>query len=203
MGARVCRGIEAVGQFVYTSFSGHLDLDFPLAVAKRTVEGWVRASGLEWTILRPGYFMEVWLTPAVGFDPLNASATIYGTGEAPISWISTRDVASFAIASLSHPAARNAVLELGGPRPVTPLEAVKVFEAVIGRPIALTFVPTEALEARQAADTDPMGQSFAGLMRCYAKGDPIEMGRTMTILPHAMVSVPEYAATIRQGVASH
>src|SRR5512140_2274946 len=36
----------------------------PLVTAKRTVESAVMSSGMEYTILRPGVFMEVWLSPA-------------------------------------------------------------------------------------------------------------------------------------------
>ena len=54
---------EGVEHFVYTSFSGNIDLDFPLRNAKRTVEAYLKMSGLAWTILRPSFFMEVWLQP--------------------------------------------------------------------------------------------------------------------------------------------
>ena len=55
-------------KFVYTSFSGHIDVQSPLRDAKRHVEEYLQTSGLHYTILRPSYFMEVWLSPAVGFD---------------------------------------------------------------------------------------------------------------------------------------
>lgn len=58
-----------VGHVIYTSFSANLDLDFPLGRAKRAVEAHLIASGMAYTILRPSCFMEVWLSPAVGFDP--------------------------------------------------------------------------------------------------------------------------------------
>ena len=83
-----------------------IDLDFPLRNAKRAVEQRLRDSGLVYTILRPSYFMEVWLGPAVGFDAANAKASIYGSGEGTISWISLQDVARFAVESLENPAAR-------------------------------------------------------------------------------------------------
>ncbi len=182
-----------VKRFVYTSFSENLDLDFPLRNAKREVERWVMDSGLEYTILRPSCFMEVWLSPAVGFDPANGTATIYGHGEHPISWIAASDVARFAIVALASPATLNAVLELGGPLPLTPLEVVGIFEAVVGRKLELTFVPAEALTAQQEQATDPMQQSFTGLMRCYAAGDPIEMGRTAMLLPEPLTTVEAFA----------
>jgi uncharacterized protein YbjT (DUF2867 family) len=190
-----------VRRFVYLSFSGGLDLPFPLGDAKRTVEGRLQASRLDWTILRPSYFMEVWLSPAVGFDPEHGTVVIYGTGEAPISWISARDVAAFAAASLRHPAASRAVIELGG-HPVAPLDVVRIYESVLGRPLAPSFVTEQQLDQQLAAATDPMQASFAGLMRCYAMGDPIEMGKAAEILPRPMVTVGEYAAAVRAGVSA-
>src|SRR5262249_29687705 len=69
-----------VAQFIYISFSGNIDLDFPLRNAKRSVEQHLKESGLTYTILRPSYFVEAWLSPLVGFDFPNAKATIYGQG---------------------------------------------------------------------------------------------------------------------------
>jgi len=80
----------------------------------------VVASGIAYTILRPTFFTEIWLSPAVGFDATNATATIYGAGQNPISWISLGDVAEFAVCCRDNPEARNAILELGGPQALSP-----------------------------------------------------------------------------------
>jgi uncharacterized protein YbjT (DUF2867 family) len=191
--AAVGAGVE---HLVYTSFSGHIDLECPLRNAKRSVEGYVEESGLTYTVLRPSYYMEVWLSPAVGFDAANAKATIYGTGDEPISWISFPDVARFAVASLDNPAARNAVLELGGPQALTPNQVVGIFERASGKAFEVQYVPADALAAQQAGATDPMQQSFAGLMRCYAGGDPIDMAETAKAFPFELTSVEQYAAGI-------
>lgn len=188
------RSAGVVERFVYVSFSKNMDLDFPLRNAKRTVEDHLRLSGLTYTILRPSYFMEVWLSPAVGFDAAHAKATIYGTGANPISWISLADVAEFAVQCLDNPAARNATIELGGPEALTPLQVVATFEQAYGRPFATEHVTAEALVAQQQATTDPMQQSFTGLMRCYAAGDPIDMGGTLARFPVELTSVGEFAA---------
>jgi uncharacterized protein YbjT (DUF2867 family) len=181
-----------VQHFVYTSFSGNIDLDFPLRNAKRAVEKHLAQSDMVYTILRPSYFMEVWLSPAVGFDAANARAAIYGDGSNPLSFIALGDVAAFAVASLENPAARNATLELGGPEALTPLQVVKVFEQAHGRTFDVQLVPAEALAAQQAAATDPMQQSFSGLMRCYAAGDPIDMRETLRAFPVTLTSVLDY-----------
>ena len=183
-----------VGQFVYTSFT--MELDFPLHNAKRAVEQHLKQSGLNYTILRPGYFMEVWLSPAVGFDPANATAQVYGTGENPISWISYPDIAQFAVACLGHPAAQNATIELGGPEAISQLETIQIFEEVGGRPFEVQYVPAEALEEQQRTSSDGMQQSFAGLMRVYASGDPIDMQATLQTFPVELTSVREYAERV-------
>lgn len=192
-----------VRRFVYTSFSGHLDLPFPLSIAKRTVEAHLMASPLDWTILRPSYFMEVWLTPATGFDAEHGTTTLFGSGEAPISFISIRDVAAFAVTALLNAATSRQTLELGGPDAIAPLEVVATFEEALGRPIEVTLVPEADLEAQQASITDPMMQSFIGLQRCYARGDAIDMKRTAPLLLHSMRTVREHARSLgRQPVAA-
>jgi uncharacterized protein YbjT (DUF2867 family) len=182
-----------VGSFIYMSFSGHLDLDFPLANAKRRVEARVRDSGMTWTILRPSFFSEVWLGPAVGFDAAAGTATIFGAGTAPISWIATGDVAEIAARAVRAPAARDATIEMGGPEALSPLEVVRIFEDVTGRPFAVTHVPDDVLRAQQDAATDDMGRSFAGLMRCYAKGDAIPMEETARAFGIELSSVRAFA----------
>ena len=185
-----------ISQFIYTSFSGNIDLDFPLRNAKREVEQKLKESRLVYTILRPSYFMEVWLGPAVGFDAANTNVVIYGTGHNPLSWIALEDVAQFAVVSLDHPDAKNATLELGGPEAISPLGVVKLFEQANGRSIELKFVPAEALEAQQAAATDPMQQSFSGLMRCVASGDPIDMSSTSKTFAIQLTKVEDYVKRV-------
>jgi uncharacterized protein YbjT (DUF2867 family) len=185
-----------VEHMIYTSFSGNLDLDFPLRNAKRTVEQHLKQSGLRYTILRPSCFMEAWLSPAVGFDAANARATIYGTGEQALSWISFRDVARFAVASLDNPAAQNATLELGGPQALSPLEVVRIFQQASGKTFEVQHVPEQALAVQQASATDAMAQSFSGLMRCYAQGDPIDMDEVLAAFPLELTTVKDYATSV-------
>jgi uncharacterized protein YbjT (DUF2867 family) len=185
-----------VSHFIYTSFSKNIDQDFPLRNAKREVEKRLMESGLSYTILRPSCFMEVWLGPAVGFDAANGKVVIYGTGKNPVGWIAIHDVAQFAVASLDHPEAKNAILELGGPESISALEAAGCFEQANGRPIEMQFMPMEAIEAQQAAATDPMQKSFSALMRAVAVGDPIDMSTTLQTFSIHPTSVEEYARRI-------
>ena len=173
-------GAAKVGHFVFVSVSGNLlkHGDNPLLAAKQAVEKHLRQSGLTYTILRPTFFTEIWLSPHLGFDFANARATIYGSGENKISYICLHNVADFTVAALSNPAARNAVLELGGPETLTQLEVVRIFEEIAGRAFEKQFVPEEALHAHKAAATNPVEHTFADLALAAARGERIDMGET-------------------------
>ncbi|MCC7450867.1 MAG: NmrA family NAD(P)-binding protein [Anaerolineae bacterium] len=188
-----------VSHFIFISYSAQFTLDCPLTTAKRAVEQRVRQSGMTYTILRPTYFMDFWLSPAVGFDFANATAQIFGAGQNKISWIAREDVARFAVEAVDYPALRNVMLELGGPEALSPLEAVRVFEEVTGRKFAVQFVPEEALRAQRAQATDPLQQSFATLMLEYTKGQTIDMQSALKAFPMKLTSVKEYAQHVLVG----
>ena len=148
---------------------------------------------MTYTILQSTFFTEVWLSPALGFDPINGTAQIYGVGHNKISWISFQDVARFAVATLDNPHATNAVIKLGGPDALSPLEVVRLAEEAIGKTVVVHYVPEEALRAQHGAASDSLQQSFAGLMLYYAQGDAIDMTDTLRALPvRHLKSVREY-----------
>jgi len=188
--------LAGVNHFIYTSFSKNMDLDFPLRNAKRKVEKYLQESGLTFTILRPGYFMEVWLSAAVGFDAQGGKVNICGTGTNPVAYISYKDVAKFAVESISNTAAKNAILELGGPENLSQLDAVKIFEDVLQKKIEVGYVPADALQSQLNGAEDPMQKSFSGLMLCLANGDQIEMKDLLKVLPVKSTSVREYVLSV-------
>ena len=94
-------------QFILISFPS-IDIDFPLQSAKRAAEDRLRRGRMTYTILQPTCFMEVWLGPALGFDPALGTARIYGAGHNKVSWISFHDVAQFAVAALGNDQAAQA-----------------------------------------------------------------------------------------------
>jgi NADH dehydrogenase len=181
-----------ISQFVLISFP-QSDLEFPLQTAKRAVEEHLKSSGLTYTILQPAIFMEVWLSPALGFDAANAKAQIYGSGENKSSWISYKDVAKFSIASLDNPAARNAVIELGGPEALSPLEVVRIFESALGQKFDIQHVPEDALRQQRESASDPLQQTFAGLMLDYSRGNVINMEKTLQNFSVQLISLKDFA----------
>jgi uncharacterized protein YbjT (DUF2867 family) len=191
-----------VQRFVFVSFSGNLDLDFPLRNAKREVEARVRSSGIQYTILRPTMFMEVWLSPMLGFDAAAGRARIYGEGHNPISWISLHDVVRYTVAAAcGHEAAWNASVELGGPAAVSPLDVVRTFERASGRTFEVEHVPEQGLRAQFESAADPTQKSFAALMLGYAAGDAIPMAETAKRFGIQPTSIEDFARTASGGTA--
>ena len=184
-----------VERFVLVSFP-HMNIDFPLQAAKREVETHLKESGMIYTILQPSFFMEVWLSPGLGFDAANTTAQIYGSGQNKISWISYQDVGEFAVASLENPAAKNAVIELGGPEALSPLEIVRIFEDLRGTTFKTQLVSEEQLQAQKEGTTDSLQESFAGLMLAFAQGNVIDMREVLQDFPVQLRSVRDYARTI-------
>jgi len=171
-----------VQQLILISLSSFAP-DFPLQSAKRAVEKRLRESGMIYTILQPTFFTEVWLSPALGFDAANAKAQVYGAGQNQISWISFQDVARFAVTALKSPRAKNAIIELGGPEPLSPLEVVHLAEQVTRKRFDVQHVPEEALRAQYDSATDPLQQSVVALMLSYAHRSAIDMTGTLQAFP--------------------
>ncbi len=188
-----------VQRFIYTSYSGNLRFDSPLETAKRACEDRLLRGRMQAIILRPSYFMEMWLGPHLGFDPEKGSARIYGSGEAKISYISAVDVAGFAAAAaVKKVDKRQTILEMGGPEAVSQLEAAGMFEQALQKKIAVEHVPWEALQQQHETATDPLQKTFAALMLGYAHGDVIAGAReTAEQYGVRLRSVAEYASGFR------
>jgi uncharacterized protein YbjT (DUF2867 family) len=182
-----------VKHFIFISFRHQNAMDNPLTEAKRSAEQAIKSSGMKYTILQASIFMEVWLSPALGFNYPEYSAHIPGDGNQLISYVSYKDVAAFACASIDNPAVQNQTLEIGGPDPVNPAQVVKEFENISGDPFTVNYIPVAALQLQLKEATDPLQKVFAGLMIFYANGDAIDMEPTLKIIPVKLHSIQDYA----------
>lgn len=191
LGAARAGGVQ---RFIFVSFRRDADNPSPLSDAKQTVEQALQ--DLNYTILQASFFMEVWLSPMLGFDYANANARIYGAGQNKISWISFRNVAEFCLAALENASAQRAVIEVGGPEPLSPVEVVRIFERESGRNFQLEYMPVEALEAQIRSATNSLEKSFAALMLAYARGDSIDMRPVLEKFPLQLTSVRDYARQV-------
>ncbi len=188
-----------VEHFIYISFSASVEKGLPpspLTTAKRIVEQALMASGMQYTILRPCNFMEIWLSPRLGFDYPNAKANIFGDGHARLSFISLGDVAQYAVESVDNQAARKVIFELGGPKAVSWLEAVHIFEQHCGNSFELRFIPAAVFQAQKEAATDPLQKSFAGLMLSLTKDNIEDLHPARQAFSFPLTSIENYAQRV-------
>jgi uncharacterized protein YbjT (DUF2867 family) len=191
-----------VKKFVYTSYTGNIRVDCPLHTAKRGCEARLLDSRMAPVILRPSYFMEMWLGPHLGVDPLHGSARIYGDGNGKVSYISAANVAEIAAAAALRSTSEPVILEMGGPEPLSQLDAVRILDQALGTTCLLEFVPLEALR-QQHLSADPLQKSFAALMLGYAQGDVISGAKAVADeYGVELRSVSDYANSLRAQRAS-
>jgi hypothetical protein len=76
---------------------------------------------------------------------------------------------------------------MGGPDAISQLDAVRIFEQVLGTSCQLDFVPVEAL-VQQHLSQDPLQRTFAALMIAYARGD---------VIPGAAALAADYGVPMR------
>jgi uncharacterized protein YbjT (DUF2867 family) len=126
----------------------------------------------------------------------NRRAAIYGEGMNKISWLSFYDVARFTLQCVDDPSARNTTFELGGPEALSPLEVVRIFEEVFRRAFEVEFVSEEALSEQMITGNDSWVRSLAGLRRCYADGDVIDMRGLAQRFLVPQTTVRDYAVRV-------
>src|ERR1700682_4479066 len=96
---------------------------------KYAAEEELKASGLAWTIIRPGPYMELWCY-LLGLPLLEKGKTqVVEHAANRISWVSATDVARFVELSVVDPEMRGHVIELGGPENLTMNQFVEVFQS--------------------------------------------------------------------------
>jgi hypothetical protein len=92
---------------------------------------------------------------------------------------------------------------MGGPQPLSQLDAVKIFEQALEKKFRLEHVPAEALQ-QQYSSPDPLQKTFGALMLGYAQGGEIK-GADETARKYAirLTSVADYASRVRRESAGN
>jgi uncharacterized protein YbjT (DUF2867 family) len=157
--------------FVFVSFDSRQIPDTPLSSAKRSVEQYLERAGINYTILQPSLYMDTWLGPFLFGDLSTGQVKIYGDGNGKVPYIYAADVARVAVYAATTPSARNQTFSFGGPESVSQRDVVKIFEEVAGKPLTVTEVPEQALEAQWSSAENPFEKTFSGLMLGLARLD--------------------------------
>lgn len=183
-----------VEHFIFVSALGaDPDHPVPFMQAKGQSQASLRESGMEYTILAPTPFMEIWAAVVVGMPALQGQpVTLVGEGRRRHSFISNRDVAAFAVAAVDHSAARNQYLAIGGPEPLTWHDVVATYERLLGRPISVQFVAI----GEPVPLPDPMPWILAGMETYDSAIEMDEIARTFD------VALTRLETLVREQVAS-
>lgn len=135
---------EAAGvrHFVFTSALGvSVDNPVPFMAAKAESEEYLRERGMEWTILAPNVFTEVWVGNVVRPAVAGETVALVGEGARKHSFVSVRDVASFAVAAVGNPAAYGQRIVIAGPEAVSFSDIIERAEALLDRPVEVRRFP--------------------------------------------------------------
>ena len=187
-----------VKHFIFISGRFDMEIGLSLVIAKRATELAIINSAMNYTILRASFFMEIWLSPILGFNYPEHKAQVYGDGQSAVSYVSYKDVAAFAAGSVDNPAAFNSVIEVGGPEALSQLDVVKIFEQTSGVPFEVQYVPENVLKQQTEEAPDPLQRLFAGMMLMYTVGNAMEMTASRQKIPVELHSVADYANAVLQ-----
>jgi NADH dehydrogenase len=131
-----------VKHFIFVSALGAAENHpVPLFQAKAKNEAHLKSSGMAWTILAPNLFNEVWVGMVVGM-PLGQGKpiTLVGEGKRKHAFVSTADVAAFAIAAVDNPAAHGQFIPVAGPDALSWRDVVAAFEKATGASLPVSWV---------------------------------------------------------------
>ena len=115
----------------------------PLAAMHAEIERLIRASGLDWTFLRPGMFAanaRSWWAPQI-----RAGAVVrWPYADAPTAPVHEADIAAVAVNTLLESRHNGADYVLTGPQSLTQREQVEIIGDVIGRSLRFEEISPEA-----------------------------------------------------------
>jgi uncharacterized protein YbjT (DUF2867 family) len=159
--AAKARGVERV---VFVSCSGAGDAaDIPAFTAKKVAEDHLIASGLSYTILRPGLFASNFADLARRAET-NGSIFLPGRSSARITPLHGRDLALMCAASLDLESVRDQVVEVGGPDVLTVEDAWRTMAEVAGVPGDAWPLPPAAVKVL-APLARPLGRRWQNHLR--------------------------------------
>lgn len=142
-------------------------------LALRRIEQRIEKTGVAWTFLRPNVYMQNFARDFVARPIRDAGVFRLPAGDAPVSFVDSRDVAAVAAEALSGEAHFARAYTLTGPTGLSHAEAAQVISGVVGREVRYDDVPESALRDRlhEAGWSDEQAATFAGLLASIREGE--------------------------------
>ena len=177
-----------VERFVYISALG-ASPDHPSEFwrAKARTEQHLKASGLDYVILRPSAFMDLYAHDLIGAAVLRGKTVfVLGKGTTPRNMIAVADVADVAIKALLQEDLVRQTIPVGGWDSPTEREIAALYASLSGRPLKLRTVPAVVL-ATLAAALAPFHAGVGHLLRL-----PMQLAGREDLLFDASTSVDRW-----------
>lgn len=164
---------RAARRLVYLS-SSRVDEDAgrqadPISQLHADMEGLIRASGLEWTILRADTIASNTLGWA---GQIRRGDVVRGPGIAPAAVIDPRDVAAVVVRVLTRDGHAGTTYVLTGPQMLSRADQVAMIGAAIGRALRFEEVPAQVAREQMLADGRPPALVEALLASAGPQGRP-------------------------------
>lgn len=134
---------QAAERVVLLSARDWIDTDLPDG---RLREQSVVGSGLDWTIIRPAWFAQDFLTIECFARGLRDGRVVYGSGEGATAFVDAGDIADVAVAALTDPVHGSRYYELSGLRSLSVPEAARLIGTATGRTVTLAPVDAHGFE---------------------------------------------------------
>jgi len=141
---------------------------------KWAAEEQLRASGLQWTIVRSNAFVETWVELLRQTAGRSGRPQVFGRGDNPINFVSAQDVAGAVVRSTVDPVLRGQVIEVGGPSNLTLNQLASLVQGSMGSSGTLHHVPRPALRAMGVL-ARPFNPTMARLARASLAMDTCDL----------------------------
>ncbi len=180
-----------VEQFVYHSVLHPQTEKMPHHWAKLRVEELLFESGLPFTILQPGPYMQNLLTGWKSITELGVLRVPYAV-EARFSFVDLEDVAAAARVVLAEARHAYATYELAGTPPRSIVEAAEIIARLTGRPVRAEREAVEAWKARTKGISEQAIDSLVKMFAYYDKfgltGNPNQLRWLLSREPNTLES---------------
>lgn len=176
--AQHARAIDAareagVRRVVYTSMiSPGPDNPALIAESHRATEDHLRASGVEWTILRCGFYADFQIFEAA--DALGSGRLVHNRSDGRCAYVARADIARAAAAVLAEDGHGGAVYQLTGPEALSADELAELYARVGGRPVEAVSLDDDAYLSALGGATD--GHVQYGVALAVSLGQAMRLG---------------------------
>ncbi|MFT3838827.1 MAG: SDR family oxidoreductase [Myxococcaceae bacterium] len=173
------------------------DPNSPISIAKwhGASEAHLKASGLEWTLLRPGSFTQNFLNSAATIKKDGAFYNCTKDGKG--TWIDARDIAAVAVKALTESGHEGQTYNLTGQEPMSNAEAAARIGKYLGKPVKYVDLPPEQFKQGMISAGLPewMATDFATWSGFTAQGYTGTADPTLTKLLSKVRNFDDFLAT--------